>query len=64
MSVAYYRRWFWKYLAVSYLCSFAAGWLLITHSWRRGVPLAIIGLLMALAAGRQGVLATRERNTL
>lgn len=51
MSIRYHRRWYWKYIGVSYLCSFAAGWVLVHGRYWVALPLCLMGFLLAFAAG-------------
>ena len=64
MSIAYHRRWYWKLIGVSYLCSFTGGWLLIDRAWPQGLLLCLTGFVLGFAAGRCLSLARREENRL
>lgn len=60
MSIAYHRRWWRKYMAVSYLASFSAGWFAVHADWLVAAPLFLIGIILGFAAGWHASAARKE----
>lgn len=55
----YHRRWYWKYMAVSYLCTFSSGWIVLRGQYLAAFFLFLAGLALAFIAGGHASLAER-----
>lgn len=58
-AFAYHRRWYWKYLVVSYLCTFSAGWVVLRAHWFVAFYLFACGMVLAFLAGTHASKARR-----
>ena len=58
-TYAYHRRWYWKYMAVSYLCSFSAGWIVLNGRYLSAFLMFVCGLVLAFTAGMHASAAAR-----